>query len=56
MRGARGRSPTPAGVRAAAEAVWQAGPAADPAERERLHLLLIREARRAGRLVPDLEP
>ena len=43
-----------AGVQAAAEAVLQAGPAADPAERERLHLLLIREARRAGRLVEDL--
>lgn len=43
-----------AGVQAAAEAVLQAGTQAGPGERERLHLLLIREARRAGRLVEDL--
>jgi len=43
-----------AGVQAAAEAVLQAGADAEPAERERLHLLLVREARRAGRLVEDL--
>jgi two-component system, OmpR family, sensor kinase len=43
-----------AGVQAAAEAVLQAGPATDTHERERLQLLIIREARRAGRLVEDL--
>ncbi|HEY0641040.1 MAG TPA: HAMP domain-containing sensor histidine kinase [Pseudonocardiaceae bacterium] len=43
-----------AGVQAAAEAVLQAGPVGSPEERERLHVLLVREARRAGRLVEDL--
>jgi two-component system, OmpR family, sensor kinase len=43
-----------AGVQAAAEAVLQAGPATDTHERERLQLLIIREAHRAGRLVEDL--
>jgi len=43
-----------AGVAAVAEAVLQQGPDADPDERERLHLLLIRESRRAGQLVDDL--
>lgn len=43
-----------AGVQAAAEAVLQAGQDADPGERERMQLLLVREARRAGRLVEDL--
>jgi two-component system, OmpR family, sensor kinase len=43
-----------AGVQAAAEAVLQAGPAGDVEERERMQLLLVREARRAGRLVEDL--
>jgi len=43
-----------AGVQAAAEAVLQAGPATGTDERERLQLLIIREARRAGRLVEDL--
>jgi two-component system, OmpR family, sensor kinase len=43
-----------AGVQAAAEAVLQAGPAGSVEERERLHLLLVREARRAGLLVEDL--
>jgi signal transduction histidine kinase len=43
-----------AGVQAAAEAVIAAGPDGDTAQRDRLHLLLIREARRAGRLVADL--
>lgn len=43
-----------AGVQAAAEAVLQAGPTGSPDERDRLHLLLVREARRAGRLVEDL--
>ena len=43
-----------AGVQAAAEAVLQAGPTGSPDERDRMHLLLVREARRAGRLVEDL--
>jgi two-component system OmpR family sensor kinase len=43
-----------AGVQAAAEAVLQADPTGDLDERERMHLLLVREARRAGRLVEDL--
>jgi signal transduction histidine kinase len=43
-----------AGVQAAAEAVLQAGPGGSADERDRLHLLLVREARRAGRLVEDL--
>ena len=42
------------GVRAAAEAVLQQAPDADPHEREQLHLLLVREAARAGTLVDDL--
>jgi signal transduction histidine kinase len=42
------------GVRAAAEAVLQQAPDADPSEREQLHLLLVREAARAGTLVDDL--
>ncbi|MFI6900750.1 ATP-binding protein [Nonomuraea sp. NPDC050394] len=43
-----------AGIQATAEAVLQA-PAAMPAEeRERMQLLLVRETRRAGRLVDDL--
>ena len=41
-----------AGVQAAAEAA--VSPGLDPAERERLHLLLLRETHRAGRLVEDL--
>lgn len=43
-----------AGVQAAAEAVLQQGPDADPALTERLHLLLARESQRAGKLVSDL--
>ncbi|MFI7121257.1 sensor histidine kinase [Amycolatopsis sp. NPDC049868] len=43
-----------AGVNAAAEAVLELGPDARPEQRERLELLLIRESRRAGRLVEDL--
>ncbi len=43
-----------AGVQAAAEAVLQAGPTGSLDERDRMHLLLVREARRAGRLVEDL--
>ncbi len=43
-----------AGVQAVAEAVLQQGPDIDPLERERLQLLLVRESRRAGRLVNDL--
>jgi signal transduction histidine kinase len=43
-----------AGVQAAAEAVLQQGPDADPEQRERLQLLLVRESRRAGKLVNDL--
>ena len=42
------------GVRAAAEAALAAGVHADPEQRERLQLLVVREARRAGRLVEDL--
>ncbi|KAA0024374.1 HAMP domain-containing histidine kinase [Antrihabitans cavernicola] len=42
------------GVQAVAEAVLQQPTDVDPAERERLHLLLIRESRRAGRLVDEL--
>ncbi|MGE3660462.1 MAG: sensor histidine kinase [Pseudonocardia sp.] len=41
-----------AGVQAAAEAA--AAPGLDPEERDRLHLLLLRETHRAGRLVDDL--
>jgi len=43
-----------AGVQAAAEAVLQSGPTGSAEERDRMHLLLVREARRAGRLVEDL--
>lgn len=43
-----------AGVQAVAEAVLQQPQDGDPAERERLHLLLVRESRRAGHLVDDL--
>ncbi|MEV7553609.1 ATP-binding protein [Amycolatopsis sp. NPDC089917] len=43
-----------AGVNAAADAVLELGPDARPEQRERLELLLIRESRRAGRLVEDL--
>jgi two-component system, OmpR family, sensor kinase len=43
-----------AGVQAAAEAVLQAGSDGSQDDRDRLHLLLVREARRAGRLVEDL--
>ncbi|WP_111768575.1 HAMP domain-containing sensor histidine kinase [Nakamurella deserti] len=43
-----------AGVRAAAEAVLSAGADVAAQERERLELLVVREARRAGRLVEDL--
>lgn len=43
-----------AGVQAAAEAVLQQAPDADQEERDRLHLLLVRESRRASRLVNDL--
>ncbi|MFI5777877.1 sensor histidine kinase [Nocardia sp. NPDC051570] len=43
-----------AGIRAVAEAVLHQPADTDPAERERLHLLLVREAHRAGRLVDDL--
>jgi len=43
-----------AGVQAAAEAVLQAGQDSSQEERDRLHLLLVREARRAGLLVSDL--
>ncbi|QIS11813.1 sensor histidine kinase [Nocardia arthritidis] len=42
------------GIAAVAEAVLRESPDADPEERERLHLLLVREAHRAGRLVDDL--
>lgn len=41
-----------AGVQAVAEAA--AAPTLDPEERDRLYLLLLRESRRAGRLVDDL--
>lgn len=43
-----------AGVQAAAEAVLAAAPEKDPARTEHLHLLLVRESRRAGKLVSDL--
>ncbi|HEX3780894.1 MAG TPA: HAMP domain-containing sensor histidine kinase [Pseudonocardiaceae bacterium] len=43
-----------AGVQAVAEAVLQQPPDADPEERQRLHLLLVRESRRASQLVDDL--
>lgn len=43
-----------AGVQAAAEAVLQQSPTASQEERDRLHLLLVRESRRAGQLVNDL--
>jgi two-component system OmpR family sensor kinase len=43
-----------AGVQAAAEAVLQQAPDADPEERNRLQMLLVRESRRAGQLVEDL--
>jgi signal transduction histidine kinase len=43
-----------AGVRAAAEAVLELGPDADPELRERLQVLLVRESERAGHLVDDL--
>jgi signal transduction histidine kinase len=43
-----------AGVQAAAEAVLQQSPSAGQDERDRLHLLLVRESRRAGQLVNDL--
>jgi signal transduction histidine kinase len=43
-----------AGIRALAEAVVQQPADADPEDRQRMHLLLVREAARAGRLVDDL--
>jgi signal transduction histidine kinase len=43
-----------AGVQAAAEAVLQQSSSASQEERDRLHLLLVRESRRAGQLVNDL--
>ncbi len=43
-----------AGVRAAAEAVLALGPDADPEQRDRLQVLMVRESERAGRLVEDL--
>ncbi|MGU3431892.1 ATP-binding protein [Actinomycetes bacterium M1A6_2h] len=43
-----------AGVGAAAEALLRAGPEADPEVRERLQLLMVREARHAARLIDDL--
>lgn len=43
-----------AGLQAAADAMLQQGPDATPEERERLQILLGREARRAGKLVDDL--
>jgi two-component system, OmpR family, sensor kinase len=43
-----------AGVQAAAEAVLQQSAEAGQEERDRLHLLLVRESRRAGQLVNDL--
>lgn len=42
------------GVAAVAEAVLHQPADTDPEERERLHLLLVRESRRAGKLVEDL--
>ncbi|WAL62938.1 HAMP domain-containing sensor histidine kinase [Amycolatopsis cynarae] len=43
-----------AGIQAAAEAVLQLPPDADAGQAERLQLLLVRESRRAGKLVGDL--
>lgn len=43
-----------AGIRAIAEAVLHQPADADPEERQRMYLLLAREAQRAGRLVDDL--
>ena len=43
-----------AGVQVAAEALRELGPEASAEDRERLQLLLVREARRAGALVGDL--
>jgi two-component system, OmpR family, sensor kinase len=43
-----------AGLQAVAESVLQQGPDTDPEERDRMLLLLVRESRRAGRLVDDL--
>ncbi|MGO1055371.1 ATP-binding protein [Crossiella sp. CA198] len=43
-----------AGVQAAAEAVVQSSPESSFEDRERLNVLMAREARRAGRLVEDL--
>ena len=43
-----------AGIRAIAEAVLHQRADADPEERQRMYLLLAREAQRAGRLVDDL--
>jgi two-component system, OmpR family, sensor kinase len=43
-----------AGIRAIAEAVLHQPPDADPEQRQRMYLLLAREAQRAGRLVEDL--
>jgi two-component system OmpR family sensor kinase len=43
-----------AGVHAIAETVLRQSSDADPEERQRLQLLLIRESRRAGKLVDDL--
>ncbi len=43
-----------AGVQVAAEALRELGPEASASDRERLQLLLVREARRAGALVGDL--
>jgi signal transduction histidine kinase len=42
------------GIRAIAQAVIQQPPDADPDTRQQMHLLLVREAQRAGRLVDDL--
>ena len=43
-----------AGLQAVAESVLQQGLDTDPEERERMLLLMVRESRRAGRLVDDL--
>lgn len=43
-----------AGVQAAAEAVLQQSPDASQEDRDRLHLLLVRESRRASQLINDL--
>jgi signal transduction histidine kinase len=43
-----------AGVQAVAESVLQQNADTDPEERDRMLLLLVRESRRAGRLVDDL--